>query len=300
MIYWLWCLGLALVRLVPRRVAYAAAGPVADVGWLFMPVQRRNTIENMTHIVGPRSPRRARALARRSFHNYARYVVDFMRHPEVDPDELQAKLDFDGWHEIDAALAEGHGIILVLMHFGNWDLGGAALTARGYTLNVIAETQAHDRFNDAIVAARITRGMKLVPMERAATGIVRAMRRNEMLAILIDRPLSEGGVAVEFFGARTRVPEGPARIALRTGARVLPVSLLRLSERADRIRALIDFDLRPARTGDIECDVQALTQQIMSAHERVIRQYPDQWYMFRRMWPGTRPASAPPAVPAKA
>jgi KDO2-lipid IV(A) lauroyltransferase len=133
-------------------------------------------------------------------------------------------------------------------------------------------------------------------MERAATGIVRAMRRNEILAILIDRPLTEGGVAVQFFGAETRVPEGPARIALRTGARVFPVSLLPV---ADRVRAIVDFDVRQVHTGNMERDVQSLTQQIMISLERVIRQHPDQWYMFRRMWPAGAKAETPPAVTAE-
>jgi len=296
MIYWLWRVALALVRFVPPRVSYAVAGPVADVAWLFMPVQRRNAVENMTQVVGSRSNPQAKSLARGSFRNYAKYVIDFMRHPQINPDDLMARLDFDDWHEFDAALAEGRGILLVLMHFGNWDLGGAALTAHGYTLNVIAETQAHSRFNDAIVAARLTRGMKLIPMERAATGIVRAIRRNEILAILIDRPLTEGGVAVQFFHAETRVPEGPARIALRTGARVFPVSLLPI---ADRVRAIIDFDVRQVHTGNMERDVQSLTQQIMISLERVIRQHPDQWYMFRRMWPAGAKAETPPAVTAE-
>jgi KDO2-lipid IV(A) lauroyltransferase len=122
-------------------------------------------------------------------------------------------------------------------------------------------------------------------MERAATGIVRALRHNETLAILIDRPVTDGGVPVEFFGATTQVPAGPARIALRTGAKVIPVALVRVSERDDRIRAFLDFGVEPPCSGDGERDVQDLTQQIMAAHERFIRRYPDQWYMFRRMWP---------------
>lgn len=285
MIYWLWRLGLALVRRVPIGLAYAGATAAADVAWLAMPVHRANAIENMERVAGPGRRRLARTLAHRSFRNYAKYVADFMRHPRIEGSEMLAKVEFDDWGAIDAVLARGKGCIWVLMHFGNWDIGAAALAIRGYPINAIAETQGHSRLNDDLVAARTVRGMKLIPMERAATGIVRAMRRNETLAILIDRPLSEGGVDVKFFGAATQVPAGPARIALRTGAKLVPVALVRIAGHDDRIRAILDFDVEPLRSGDDERDVQALTQQVMAAHERFIRRFPDQWYMFRRMWP---------------
>ena len=117
------------------------------------------------------------------------------------------------------------------------------------------------------------------------------MRRNEALAILIDTPVDSGGVEVNFFGERTMVPAGPARIALRTGARVIPVALPRASGTSDQLIAMADFDVRVTRTGDDERDVQALTQRIFAAHERFIRAYPDQWYIFRRMWPARSPAT---------
>lgn len=284
-VYWLWRLARALAPIVPRRVAYLVADLVAEFAWLVLFTERNNTIENMLHVVGPDQHASARRYARRSFHNYAKYVADFIRHPQAQAEDIDAKLDFEGWDRIDAVLAEGRGAIFVLMHFGNWDLGGAVLALRGYPINVIAEAHAHSRLNDDLVEARTVRGVKLIPMERAAWGIARAMRRNELLAILIDRPLTEGGIEVDFFGSRTQVPAGPARIALRTGAPAIPVALVRVSGKEDRIRAIVDFDLHPVRTGNNETDVQALTQQIISAHERFIRRCPDQWYMFRRMWP---------------
>jgi len=293
--YRLFQLGRWLVERLPLRVSYTGAALIADIGWLLLPTQRRSTIENMRHVAGAGREKRAQSLARRSFRNYARYVVDFVRLPAFSAAELARRFEFDEWARYDAALARGRGCILVLMHFGNWDLGGPVLARRGYAFNAIAETQAHGRLNDDLVAARTAHGIKLIPMERAATGIVRAMRRNETLAILIDRPLDDGGIEVEFFGAPVRVPAGPARIALRTGAKVIAVSQVRARPNDDRVRVIADFEIEAPHTGDAERDAQALTQRIMVAHERVIRRYPDQWYMFRRMW-----AAAPerPTLPA--
>jgi len=283
-LYRLWRLAQLLIGAVPLRLAYTGAGAIARIAWLAMPVQRRNATANMLHVVGPSRRRRARILARRSFINYARYVVDLIRQPSLRPEQLLRRVDFSDWSRLDAAVAEGRGCIFVLMHFGNWDAGAAVLALHGYRINVIAETQANARINADLVATRTALGVKLIPMERAASGVVRAIQRNEVLAILFDRPLSEGGVEVQFFDAPVRLPAGPARIALRTGARVIAASLARIALNDDRLRVLLDFDLEPLRTGDLDRDVVALTQRIVASHERVIRRYPDQWYMFRSMW----------------
>jgi len=98
---------------------------------------------------------------------------------------------------------------------------------------------------------------------------------------------------VDFFGAPAEIAAGPARIALRTGARVIPAVLAREPGNDEMIRPILDFDLRFQPSGEEEEDVQKLTQQIMSSMERFIRQYPDQWFMFRPMWPASQRAEEP-------
>src|SRR5262249_22717241 len=157
-----------------------------------------------------------------------------------------------------------------------------------------------NRLNDVVVAARTMRGMRVIPAERSAMGIVRAMKRNEILGILIDRPMPGDGVLVNFFGRPAWFPEGPARIALRTGARVIPAALVRASDRQDVTLALVDLDVRITPSGDMERDTRTLTRRILESHERFIRAYPDQWFMFRPMWPESqRRGSAEPALAAE-
>jgi len=282
-LYALWRLACAAVARAPLRLAYAGASGVAALAWLLLPVQRRNAIANYEVMLGGRHPRAARALARRSFVNYARYAVDFIRGGRASNEEILRRVAFDEWDKIEAIAAAGRGCILVLLHFGNWDIGGQVLALRGYGMNAVAETQP-GRINDDFTRIRERRGMRLIPMERGAAGIVRALKRGEFLAILIDRPLREGGVEVEFFGKPVRIPDGPARLALRTGAAVVPAALPRLRADDDRVVALLDFAIAHPCTGDSECDVRELTQRVMRSHERVLRRYPDQWYMFRRFW----------------
>jgi KDO2-lipid IV(A) lauroyltransferase len=122
-------------------------------------------------------------------------------------------------------------------------------------------------------------------MERVGPGAIRALRRGEILALLIDTPALGNGVTVDFFGAPCEVPTGPARIALHTGARVIPAALVRIKGHDHLIQPVLDFELRYDKTDDEKADVRNLTQKIMRSLEQMVRQYPDQWFIFRPMWP---------------
>jgi phosphatidylinositol dimannoside acyltransferase len=281
--YWLWRLANLLTRLVPLPIAYRVGGLMAELVYFCWREKRQNTIDNMRHVLGDGDEAHARAVARSSWRNYARYLIDFIRSPSIELSDVEDKFIFDGWSDIDAAFEHGKGIIFALMHFGSWDLGGALFSQR-YPLNVITETFSHDKLNAMVVESRTTGGMQVIPVEKAGIGVLRALRRNEAIAILMDRPGAENGVRVCFFGDETTLPSGPARLALRTKARVIVAAVVRISKDSDRLLVFIEPNIDVVKTGDEQRDVRALTESILRAHERIIRGHPDQWYMFRRMW----------------
>lgn len=284
--YFLWRLASLLASVVPLRPSYACASAVADLVFAGWREKRENAIDNIHHVFPEADEATTRRVARQSFRNYGKYLVDFIRAQKIRPQELEGKFEVEEaqWQLIEQAQAEGKGTIIAAMHFGVWDMGAALLTQRGYVINVVAERVGHNKLNQMIIASRVRQGMRVIELGRSPASIVRALRRNEILAILIDRPETENGVAIRFFGRRAVVPTGPARLALRTGAPVLPVALVRLNGVSDRVRVLIEPNLNVQRTGDEGRDVCALTEAIFMAHARVIRRFPDQWYMFRRMW----------------
>lgn len=294
MSFWLLCLA-AVSRIVPLRIAYGLIVVAAEGFWRVRREKRAAAIANFAHILGDTAA--GRAAAHRSFHNYGRYLVDFVRGVAMPATFEVDKLLFDSWDELDAALAEGRGVILAGIHSGNWDLGGAVLRRRGYPVSVIADTLNNDHLNRFVLRAREQSGLTVIPAENSLRGILRAIRRNELLAILVDRPMAEGGIYVNFFGRPALVPSGPARLALRTGARLIPVALVRAGPNTDAMRVLVDFDLRYLPTGDEEHDVRELTRRMLASHERFIRSHPEQWFMFRPMWPLTsQPVTTEPAL----
>src|SRR4051812_14142561 len=179
--YPLWRLATLLARLVPLRIAYSLGGTLAEIVFFCWTEKRENTIDNMRHVLGETAATEAEATARRSWRNYGRCLIDFIRTPSLDPSQIEAKLTSDRWEEIDRAFEHGKGIIFALMHFGSWDLGGAIFSQR-YTLNVIAESFTDDKLNRMIVESRTTNGMRVIPMEKAGMAVLRALRRNEALA----------------------------------------------------------------------------------------------------------------------
>jgi KDO2-lipid IV(A) lauroyltransferase len=297
-VYWCFRLIIFLGRPFSTRVGYFVAPIIADICYIFYGGGRRALHQNLSLVLDTSDRRVLGRVARRALRNFSKYVVDFIHFYTMSPEDVRRRIIFDDFERLNAAVAEGKGIIFVTLHFGNWDMGAAGLAAYGYPVDAIAESFELPQMNDLVQGYRRQLGVNIIPMERVGPRVLRALRRGDILALLIDVPAPGPSVAVEFFGALAEVPAGPARLALRTGARVIPAVLAREPDHDEMIRPILDFDLRFQPSGDEEQDVQKLTQQIMSSMERFIRQYPDQWFMFRPMWPA--PSGAPQAEPALA
>jgi KDO2-lipid IV(A) lauroyltransferase len=284
-VYWIFRLIILLGRPFPPKVGYFVARISADICYVFFSGKRRALKAAMTRVLDTDDEKAISLAARSSFRNFGKYVVDFIHFLDSTPEEVRRRMVFDDELErIKAVMAEKKGVIFITLHFGNWDMGAAGLSAYGFPVNVVAETFPYKAMNALIQGSRRHLGMKVTPIEKVGPSIIRALRHGEMLALLIDVPEPGGTVAVEFFGAPTEVPVGPARIALRSGARPMPAILLRVKGKEEMIRPVVDFDLAFERSGDEEEDTRRLTQAIMSSLERLIRIDPTQWFIFHDMW----------------
>ena len=284
--YRLWQIVSAVVSRLPLRVAYAVAATLGFAGYYLWLPGRRAMNRNYRRVLRGAPSDEVNRVARASLVNYFRYLADFVRFPSLSPEALRSAVEgADAFAALDRALERGKGAVVVCMHFGNWDLGAGAAAARGYSLTAVVEKFEDDRLDAMVVDSRRRLGMNVVKMEKAGPSLVRALRRNGLLALLIDRPVPGDGVKVRFFGEEVEVPAGPARLALLTGAQVVPTAFVRLTGNRQDVRTLADFSIDYSPTGDAAADVRNLTQAIMDVHEGYIRRYPDQWYMFREMWP---------------
>ncbi|MFQ6058891.1 MAG: lysophospholipid acyltransferase family protein [Anaerolineae bacterium] len=282
--YWLILAAAFLVRYLPVRLSYWVASLMGDVTYYLWWEGRANTIHNMRRVLGPEAPAsQVRRTARHSFRNYLKTLVDFLRLPTLDQQELDGLVEASGWEHLDAALEQGKGVLMVGVHFGNWDLAGLALAMRSYPINAVADSFRSERLNRLVLKTRQARGIKIIPLGYALRRIYRALKGNEIVALVFDRPALEDGVLVRFFGQPALWPAGPAILALRTGAPLIVGYLVRRPD--NTFTGQMQPLSLPKTSGDTARDVQALTQKMVNVFEGFIRRYPDQWYMFRPMWP---------------
>ena len=269
---------------LPTLLATAVARLAGKLAFKVMGKVRRNTIANMSVVLGrPETDPAVRTLARESVAQYAEHSVDLLRfHQGTHSDVRSRVVSIEGWENILAAHKVGKGGIFVTAHFGSWDVAGATV-AFDYPVTVIQETFSNPAANELLRRVRADKGVRAVQLGYAARPALRALRRNEYLGVLADRPTPGEGVEVSFFGRRTNVPAGAAKLAIRTGAPIVVGGAIR---NRDRTYSVIGYP--PIYTdGDRSpnASVEGITQAVMSNIEMMIRRRPDQWYMFRPMWP---------------
>src|SRR5579862_362418 len=216
--------------------------------------------------------------AKRAFHNYGRMLADFTRLPALNEDEVMQLMTYSGTEHIDSALADGRGAILALPHMGSWDMAGSAAGALGYDIYAVAE-EFPGSLNDAVVEGRNQLGLKVIPLGRSAVPrLIEVLQHNKVAALLTD--IAHGrGVEVEMFERRVELASGPASLALRTGAALLPVAVWATGP--SRYHGHVEPELVPEATGNRKHDIRVLSQRLACVFERLIRAHPDHWYAFR-------------------
>ncbi len=284
--YWISRIGASLGPFFPTTFWYTLAWPFAELCYWAMFKRRRVIRENLSRVVGEEQ---AEAATRRVFHNFARYVIDFYQLPALSKEDLRRRMVFEEWTDLKEALSYPKGTLLLTLHLGQAELGAGALAAHGYTVNAIAETFEYPPMNEFIQSLRQHLGMNVIPAKKAKMGVLRCLSRGEALAMMMDVVEPGDGVTVHFFGVPTLFSSAPARIALRTGSRVLPGVIARSEDDPKQLQPILDFDFHFDPTGDEEADVQALTQRIAESLERYVRRFPDQWFAFRPAGEGLKP-----------
>jgi KDO2-lipid IV(A) lauroyltransferase len=282
-----------LDALLPRQVRFRLATIVGEALYWLLPRMRASTLANMRQVLGPAAPEaQVTLMAKRSFRNYAKYIAEFTHLPRWSDADLERLMtSVVGWEHVEDALSDGKGAIFITPHFGNWDVGGWYFGKR-HPFSAVAEPLEPPELDALVQGWRQAKHMGIIPLAGAARGIMRALRGGAIVALVVDRPThAQGeGVPVRFFGAWTRVPAGAAHFAVKSGAPVITAAVWRTP--ANTYVGLVRPPLRFATTGDREHDTAVAMQRIMADVEDVIREHPDQWYMFRRMWPEAQATQA--------
>jgi phosphatidylinositol dimannoside acyltransferase len=242
---------------------------------------RRMAARHQRRVTG----RTDRAVVDEVFEWYGRYWLEMFRLPaEVRRGEVVPNFEIEGYERVTDALAHGKGVILALPHLGGWEWAGAWMGAQGHHMLAVVEALEPPELREWFARQRETFGLEIVPLGPEVSGrVIQALRDNRIVCLVSDRSLTGDGVEVEFFGERTTLPAGPATLALRTGAVVLPIAAYFGEGRSHHCVVLPP--LRTEREGRLREDVTRITQDLAYAFETLIRAAPEQWHLLQPNWP---------------
>jgi len=275
---WLTCWWLA--RRLPEPWVRRGFEATSRRSWRRNRALRDTIVHNLEPIVGAE---RLEATVREAFVWYGRYWAETFRMQDLSSEQIDRRMRTEGTEHIDTAYRAGTGAVLATLHLGNWDAGGRWVADR-WPLTAVVEVLRPRMVFDRFVAHRRALGITVIPLERGGDATGRCLERlaaGELVALVADRDLSGTGVAVEMFGRRTKMPPGPAVLALRTGAPLIPAAIYQVADGRWDARVMEPITM-PAP--DDPNAVGIATQHLADAFAELIAHAPEQWHMFARYW----------------
>ena len=281
----------AIAQVLPSSVIDVLAPGVAGLA-AWRPGDQRAMVERHQRRVDPglggaELQRRVREV----FRSYGRYYGESFRLPTIGAEELDRGLSREGFEHVEESLARGVGPMLVLPHLGSWEWCAYWLTrVRKVPVTAVVERVEPPALFDWFVEFRERIGMAIVPLgPDAGRSIVRAIKEPHVIALLCDRDIAGGGTEVTFFGERTTLPSGPAVLALRTGAPLIPTGVY--DQGGGHHHAVLRPPILAERRGSFRDDVARITQAMAAELEGLIRRAPEQWHLLQPNWPSDRPGA---------
>ncbi|MBN2710928.1 MAG: lysophospholipid acyltransferase family protein [Planctomycetes bacterium] len=277
------CIVVFLCHIFPARFLSWIALPVALLQYVFDKGGREKVKKNLRQILPDATEERITYEARWVFRNFGKYLTEFFRLSSFDKRYCEKHVALKGTENVDKALAEGHGCILLTAHLSNWELGAAAFRVLyDKPVTVIVAMHRYGRINEMFIRERESMGLKVVDMLKAPREIMRALKNNEVVGIVGDRDPTEQGTEVDFFGKPCRFPQGPARFALATGAPIVPAFCLRRTN--DSFTVYLGDPIPVPQSGDREERVAEMIQSYAKVIEEAVRWHPEEWNVFYDVW----------------
>lgn len=280
--------GCVAVRIFPRRWLYHVSDTVASIGFYLFRSFRTRSVRNIGLALGEKLDRSAaQETVRRSLQNFFRDFVEIGIALVASADELRSEIPIVGLAHLDAALARGNGVIALSAHLGNFFLVGTRLATQGYPTHILVNQPANGQFAKLMDDYRLKVRQKTIharPRREALRELGQILRRNEIAVVIADEYRKGSGIHVPFFGRTVLARRGPATLALRTGAVVVPVYLVR--DETGGLKLIIEPELELVRTERNKAEIRENTLCMTQWLERTVRTYPDQWNWMNINWQG--------------
>jgi KDO2-lipid IV(A) lauroyltransferase len=278
---------------IPERLLFAFASLGERLSFALLWRYRIRMEANLTMAMAEefRTSAERKILVRKAWRNFSQGFLETSRAMYLSKEEILSMVTLEGEDHLKRALAKKKGVIALSAHLGNFTMIGIRLAAAGYSFSVLVKPPRDSGFARLIDDFRMRVGIKTIPARprrEAVRKVLRALRDNDIVLLIADE-FKSGGVEVTFFGRAAPAPRGPAALALRTGAVVLPMFLTRRSD--DRLTLSVGPEIELVNSEAVEEGVAANTALFTRHLEAMIRRHPDQWNWLGFSKNGRRPKS---------
>jgi len=290
---------LLFARSLPRRVGTPLARGVGGAYFRLRPKYLKAVQANLSVILGeaPDSETVRRAAAE-MVRGHSSAWFDFLAFASRPPQESAMLVEsVVGFSRLVEGRLEGKGVLLVTAHLGNWEIGGLMLAQVKQPIHVVLVPDMFSGVESVRRRLHARAGVTEISVDRSfvpTLSVLRALDDNAVVAMQGDRDFDNTGVAVPFFGREAYFPRGPLRVAMATGATVLPAFIMRIPD--GRYRAIIEEPLEIDRTADRDTALARNLARYVAVLERYVRAYPEQWYCFYPFWDDPTRKAAPSEV----
>jgi KDO2-lipid IV(A) lauroyltransferase len=269
---------------LPPSAAYRLGTRLGDLAYLLLAERRRITLANLALTFGEeKTPGERRAIARATFRNLGKHLIDFARLRDLTPETFTHTCTVEGLEYIQQLLERRKGLLVLSAHFGSWELAPAIALRLDTPLWVIVRPLDNSVLDRLVATYRRRCGYHSIPKRHALVESLGALRRGEIVAVLMDQSsLRREGVPVELFGIKTYTSKGPALLALRAQCPVVGAFLVR--EAQGKHRLIVSREIPVRRTGNLPRDIEENTRLFNRMLESYIRRYPDHWFWLHRRW----------------
>ena len=274
-------IGIVIISL-PSRVKFWLGKSAGILGYSLLKKKRNLALKNLKiAFSGKFEERELEEIAKKAFISLALNIIELLYIPKIGSRYINKHIRIENLKCLDEALARGKGVILLAYHLGNWELANITCGLQGYTYRVIVNEQKYPILNNLLNRYRESKGCKTIPRGASLREVLKALKNNEVVAMVGDQGGKEGKLA-NLFGLPISTPTGFVRFALSTGASVIPAIIVR--ERRFYHRIMLESPLRLGDSGDRQDYWENCLAQSNKILERYVSAYPQEYFWFYKIW----------------
>ena len=279
-------IGYKILEFIAIATPYPVTYFIAKVGamlWILTGVKVKIIRNNVSKVLNLNiNDKKINRIANRIFINWAKNIVDLLKHPIISKEKLKQRVEIEGLEHLDNALKKGRGAVIISAHLGNFEWGACRIAVEGYKIWVLSLVRKNRLVGKFFESNRLSKGPKTIYINRMLN-VFRILKNNEIVAITSDwDPTGRAARPFKFFGKTAYLPTGALQIALKSGASLIP-SFVCKKDKYNHFQ-IVEKPIDLIREGDKETLINKNMEKVVEVMEKYIRNNISEWEMFHDIW----------------